>query len=77
LSAQLLGFRITGIQPAAGQVTLNWDGQAGMTYTILASPSVQGPYSLAARQTASSNGPMSVTIASPGPIQFYSLAAAF
>lgn len=75
-SSSIAAFQITGIQKTAGQVTLSWDGQAGKTYTISASPVVQGPYSAVAQQTATTNGTVSVTISSPGPIQFYWLQGA-
>jgi type VI secretion system secreted protein Hcp len=64
-------FRITGIQTAGGDVTVSWNGLAGKTYKLFASPKAQGPYSFVAQRNVTSDGPASLTISSPTSIQFY------
>jgi type VI secretion system secreted protein Hcp len=76
-SSSIPAFRVTGIQPAAGQVKLSWEGEAGRTYSILASQNLQGPYSLVTQQTATNNGTVSVTINTLSLVQFYWLESAF
>lgn len=72
-SSIIPAFRIEGIQRGGSSVKVSWNGVAGKTYKLFASPLVEGTYSLAGQTTVSTDGPASLTISSAAPIQFYTM----
>lgn len=72
-SSTLARFEVTGIQQGPKHVVLSWQPESGRTYAVYSSASVDGPFTLLGRVTATSDAVIYYPVPLSAPALFFAV----